>query len=98
MNQHRLNPEKLATLQKIRSELAGTEASIQRLRLQRAFERFPHISTAEARAGLDIYHPAARVQELRAEGYDIHTLWTVAESEGGDRHRVANYLWKRGTR
>lgn len=88
--------EKLAALRRIRDELSGVEVTTQRLRLQRAFERFPHISTAEARAGLDILHPAARVQELREEGYEIETLWTVVESEGGSRHRVANYLWKRG--
>lgn len=90
------NHEKLAALRQIRDQLAGVESSTQRLRLQRAFERFPHISTAEARAGLDIMHPAARVQELREEGHQIETLWTVIESDGGGRHRVANYLWKRG--
>jgi Helix-turn-helix domain len=88
--------EKLAALRRIREELSGVEATTQRLRLKRAFERFPHISTAEARAGLDVFHPAARVQELREDGHEIVTLWTVVESEGGGRHRVANYLWKRG--
>ena len=88
--------QKMAALRLIRDELAGIESATQRLRLHRAFERFPNISTAEARAGLDIMHPAARVQELREEGHDIATLWTVVESEGGGRHRVANYLWKRG--
>jgi len=87
---------KLAALHRIRDELAGVESATQRLRLQRAFEQFPHISTAEARAGLDILHPAARVQELREQGHEIATLWTVVESDGGGRHRVANYLWKRG--
>lgn len=88
--------QKLAALQRIRDELTGVESVTQRLRLQRAFEQFPFISTAEARRGLDILHPAARVQELREEGHEVVTLWTVAESEGGGRHRVANYLWKRG--
>lgn len=96
MANHRLDPKKLAALQQIRSEVAGISASTQRLRLQRAFEQIPHINTAEARAGLDILHPAARVQELREEGHDIKTLWTVVEYEGGDQHRVADYLWVRG--
>lgn len=88
--------QKLAGLRRIRDELAGVESVTQRLRLQRAFEQFPFISTAEARMGLDILHPAARVQELREEGHEVVTLWTVVESDGGGRHRVANYLWKRG--
>ncbi|MBY0235032.1 MAG: helix-turn-helix domain-containing protein [Burkholderiaceae bacterium] len=96
MSTHRLDPVKLAALRKIRDELAGTGAGTQRDRLQVGFQRFPLISTAEARAGLDILHPAARVQELREQGHDIRTLWTVVTDEGGDQHRVANYLWARG--
>lgn len=93
MANHRLDPEKLAALQKIRAEVAGVSAATQRQRLQTAFEQIRRISTAEARAGLDILHPAARVQELREEGHDIKTLWTVVEYEGGDQHRVADYVW-----
>ncbi|WP_162254512.1 helix-turn-helix domain-containing protein [Pelomonas sp. Root1444] len=96
MTNHRLDPEKLAALQKIRANVAGISASTQRQRLQTAFEQIRRISTAEARAGLDILHPAARVQELREEGHEIQTLWTVIEYEGGDQHRVADYLWVRG--
>lgn len=96
MTSHRLDPAKIAVLQKVRAEEDGVSALTQRRRLLRAFEQVPHISTAEARAGLDILHPAARVQELREEGHAIATLWTVVESDGGGRHRVANYLWTRG--
>ena len=58
-------------------------------------ECFPSLSTVEIRQGLDIIHPAGRVQELRDEGATIHTLWTTVVSDSGDSHRVANYLWVR---
>ncbi len=96
MSKHQLDPAKLAALQKIRDQTAGTDSGTQRGRLRIGFQHFPFISTAEARAGLDILHPAARIQELRAEGHKIQTLWTVVVYEGGDQHRVANYLWQRG--
>lgn len=96
MSKHHLDPEKLAALQRIRDQLAGTDLGTQRERLRVGFQHFPHISTAEARAGLDILHPAARIQELREEGHKIQTLWTIVAYGGGDHHRVANYLWQRG--
>lgn len=49
------------------------------------------ITTLEARQRLDILHPAARVQELRGQGYDIITHWAIQETPLG-RHRVAQYV------
>ncbi len=88
-------PDKLRALAQICSEFMGVSVATQRERLRRAFEHFPSLSTVEIRQGLDIIHPAGRVQELRDEGATIHTLWTTVVSDNGANHRVANYLWVR---
>lgn len=87
---------KEAALQALVTEFKGTAASVQRQRLQRAFELVSKLNTTEIRRWLDILHPAGRVKELRAEGVDIQTLWTTIESERGVKHRVADYLLIRG--
>lgn len=84
--------DKMQALARICGEFVGVSAATQRDRLRRAFECFPCLSTVEIRQGLDIIHPAGRVQELRGEGSMIHTLWTTVVSDSGDSHRVANYL------
>ena len=89
------DPEKLRALARICSEFMGVSAVRQRERLRHAFTHFPQLSTVEIRQGLDIIHPAGRVQELRDQGETIHTLWTTVVSENGASHRVANYLWVR---
>jgi hypothetical protein len=88
-------PEKVAALKAIRDQFKGSSAAEQRTRLRKAFEVFPMLNTQEMRQHLDILHPAGRVKELREEGCTIITLWTVIESDGGQRHRVANYMWVR---
>jgi hypothetical protein len=50
------------------------------------------LSTLEARADLDILHPAARVMELRSEGYCIQTQRTREHSACGQVHVVARYV------
>lgn len=86
-------PDKGAALTQIRDKFKGAARSIRRERLRAAFEAFPSISTFEARTFLDIFHPAGRVQELRDEGLKIVTLWVTVESDGGVKHRIANYLF-----
>jgi len=49
------------------------------------------LSTLEARSEFDVMHPAARVMELREEGYQIHTVWTRGTTPEGFQHRVARY-------
>ena len=85
-----------AALKQIRDKFRGAGRRIQRERLRAAFEFLPSISTFEARTYLDIFHPAGRVQELRDEGLNVVTHWVTVESDGGGRHRVANYLFVRG--
>jgi hypothetical protein len=48
------------------------------------------ITTLQARQELDIFHPAARIQELRDQGHNIITHWTTADT-GKAKHRVACY-------
>ena len=53
------------------------------------------LSTLQARTSLDIMHPAARVQELRQQGYNIVTHWTEAYTNEG-KHRIASYVLLNG--
>jgi hypothetical protein len=73
------------------SHYADLSASAQRARLLDALRIAP-ITTIEARRNLDILHPAMRVLELRAKGYDIHTIWTHQKTDAGVRHRIARYV------
>jgi hypothetical protein len=82
----------MTALKKLAEQLSGTSRATQRVRLRAAFHQFPMLNTVEIRTGLDIIHPAGRVQELREEGINIVTLWTMIESEAREKHRVANYL------
>ena len=49
-------------------------AQAQRQRLLIALRK-GSITTQQARSKIDVLHPAGRVQELRAEGYNIVTHW-----------------------
>ncbi|MGZ5018693.1 MAG: helix-turn-helix domain-containing protein [Methylobacter sp.] len=50
------------------------------------------LSTLDARRELDILHPGARIQELKAAGHNIVTHWSKELSECGKLHRVARYV------
>lgn len=65
-------------------------AAAQRTRLLQQLLHGP-MSTLDARAVLDVLHPAARIMELRAQGYTIETLRTRERSACGALHRVARY-------
>ena len=49
------------------------------------------LTTLQARTELDIMHPAARVQELKAQGNNICTHWETVDT-GKGKHRVASYV------
>jgi len=49
------------------------------------------LTTFEARAELDIPHPAGRINELRAQGYNILTHWETVGTEN-NKHRIAKYV------
>ena len=50
------------------------------------------ITSNEAREQLDIYHPPARIFELRKAGYQINTVWVNWTSEQTVKHRIARYV------
>ncbi len=52
------------------------------------------ISTIDAREGLGILQPAARVFELRRLGYPISTIRDAVEDSAGRVHAVAVYILK----
>ncbi len=53
--------------------------------------RSESLTTLQARKHLDIMSPAARVFELREQGFNIITHWTTEDS-GKAKHRVARYV------
>ncbi len=50
------------------------------------------VTTIEARDELNVMHPAARIMELRARGYQIATIWTDSTNAQGFAHRNARYI------
>jgi len=73
------------------SYYADLSASAQRARLLDALKIAP-VTTLEARRNLEVLMPAARIFELRAEGYIIDTLRVMQETEAGILHNVAKYV------
>ncbi len=67
-----------------------SSAVAQRGRLLAALKTRP-LSTLEARREIDVLHPAARVMELRRDGYPIERAWTHDVTSEGYLHRVARY-------
>jgi len=49
------------------------------------------LTTVQARTELDVMHPAARIQELKAQGNNICTHWETVDT-GKGKHRVASYV------
>lgn len=71
--------------------ITQADRSKQSAALLEALRRGP-ITSIEAREGLGILHPAARVRELRRAGYGIDTVWRTGEDAQGRRHRVGTYV------
>lgn len=70
--------------------LYSTDSASQRNRILERLQQGP-MTTADARSELDIFHPAARVQELRERGHNIVTHWKTVDT-GKAKHRVASYV------
>lgn len=85
------SPEKEAALLQIRAQIKGNTSADQRHRLMTALRRYA-VTTFEAMRLLDIYHPPARIKELRQEGHDIQTVWVNALTEAQKPHRVGMYV------
>ena len=69
---------------------SNNSAEAQRARLLAELKR-RKLTTLSARREIDILHVAARIMELRREGYPIETEWTHDITSEGFFHRVARY-------
>jgi len=68
----------------------STNVQSQRKRILNWLKTKP-LTTLQARTELDVMHPAARVQELKAQGNNICTHWETVDT-GKAKHRVASYV------
>lgn len=91
----KIPPQKEAAFKDINQKLTGDDAKQQCARLLRALRLFS-INTFEASRGLGVYHPPARILQLRKKGFCIDTVWQVIEAENGDKHRVGCYVLRPG--
>lgn len=87
----KIPPQKEAVFQEINKQFTGDSAKEQCARLLQALKRFS-INTYEASRGLGIYHPPARILQLRQQGHKINTIWQTIVAENGDKHRVGCYV------
>jgi hypothetical protein len=67
----------------------------QQARLLARLRRAP-IDTITARRELDMMNPAARIYELKQQGYKIKTVWVTRPTECGKMHCVAEYVLQAG--
>lgn len=74
---------------KVDEKANSSEAQRQRI-LETLHNR--SLTTLEARRELDVLHPAARIMELRKQGYDIQTVRVPDLTSEGFAHYVARYI------
>jgi len=91
----KIPPHKEAAFQEINRQFTGDSAKQQCDRLVQALRMFS-VNTYEASRGLGVYHPPARILQLRKKGYPIDTVWQTIVAESGDKHRVGCYLLRSG--
>ncbi|MBB5203935.1 hypothetical protein HNQ51_001228 [Inhella inkyongensis] len=87
----RTTPEKEAALKALRNEFIGTDAGTQGQRALAALRLFP-LTTFELSRCLDVYHPPARIKELRQAGHNIVTLRETVTTEAGVKHSLGKYV------
>lgn len=75
-----------------KSNFNDNSARNQRLKLLDWLFEKGSITTKQAQTLLDVYHPPARIKELRQAGYLIVTIWEVWISEYNIKHRIARYV------
>ena len=63
----------------------------QKQRLLAYLMQHGRITTLEARTNLDVFHPEARIQELKEQGHQIITYRRMVNSGLGD-HKIAEYV------
>lgn len=67
------------------------DATIQRATLLNALRLGP-VSSIQAREGMGILSPAARVMELRRGGFPVEAVWKSIIDAQGRRHRSGVYV------
>lgn len=70
----------------------NTTIAAQRSRILNHLRNSGPLTTLEARNSLDVMHPAARVMELRQQGFNIVTHRRTDYTDQGDPHVVAQYV------
>lgn len=80
-------------IQKINEKHKGNDAETQANRLHEGLQLFGSLTTQDIRQDLDIMHPAGRIKELRARGFDIRTVWGSYPTTCGKKHRMARYVY-----
>ncbi|MDI4632424.1 helix-turn-helix domain-containing protein [Pelomonas sp. V22] len=91
MDEKKTTPEKEAALKALRDEFKGTDADTQARRTLAALRLFP-LTTYELSRGLDVYHPPARIKELRQAGNNIITMRETVTTEAGVKHSLGKYV------
>jgi hypothetical protein len=95
MDNKKGHPDKEAALVQLSEDFIGNSAKQQCHRLLQALQLFK-INGYEASRFLGIYHPPARVLELRKQGHKVDTVWETVEAENGIMHRVGCYVLRGG--
>lgn len=86
------NEARVEALEAIRKDNQGNDANTQAKRLLIALKVLGSITTLEARKGLDILAPAARIFDLRyREGHGIALTWEQTFTDAGVKHRIGRY-------
>jgi hypothetical protein len=80
-------------IQKINEKHKGNDAETQANRLHEGLQLLGSLTTQDIRQDLDIMHPAGRIKDLRARGFDIITDWESYPTACGTRHRMARYVY-----
>ena len=91
MQEKKTTPEKEAALKTLRDEFKGTDADTQGRRTLAGLRMFP-LTTFDLSRGLDVYHPPARIKELRQAGHNIVTLRETVTTEAGVKHSLGKYV------
>lgn len=75
-----------------KSQIDNTSSSAQRLRLLNWMRTNGSIDTLTARRDLNILMPAARIKELKNQGYTFHTQRiTITDEQGRTHSSIALY-------
>ena len=85
---------RLAVFAQILSEHKSISSQSQQQRLAVALTILGNITTIEARDYLDVMSPAARLLELKGQGWVILSIRVRHVAECGTVHSIANYILK----